>query len=426
MEFDDILQKKQQKLPLSKAEIAYFVHGSVMNKFSASQIIDMLKAIYDNKMTEQEILDLTVAMAKSGKTLNFGNRIVVDKHSSGGVSDTTTLIIVPIVAVLCEDKFDVVKISGGSLGHTGGTADKLRVLNGIQLEYDLQGIKALLKKNNACLITQSDIIAPADKLFYALRHKNGLVDSLPLIVSSILSKKIAMGANRLVLDIKSGNGALLTDAKKVNSMAKLMQKIMTNLNVSCIAAVTDMNQPLGDNIGCTLEFIEAMDVLNGKKGRLRDLSVFLATEMILLSAKGAVRKEVETKVKACLDNGSAFEKFVQIAISQNAGEKQIREYNKLLLAKFSAEINAEKNGFVHSIDTHVLGEIAASLGGGADKQAGIILKQHLGDKVKQGDKLMQILYNDKALFEKCENNLNNCFQIGKKPKMPRLIKKVYR
>lgn len=382
--------QKRNKEKLTKQEIEYVVNNFVNEKIDEEQMSRFLFAVMKNSLTTQETFYLTKAMQNSGQTFDLSKLgKTADKHSTGGVSDTTTLIVAPIVA--CT-KIKMIKSSGRSLGHTGGTADKLESFEGYRtgLPYDIA--MKLTNKNGACLITQTSEFAPADKKIYALRDKIGAVESLPLIASSIMSKKLASGNDIIVLDVKCGNGAFMKNLHDAQKLAKLMVKIGKADGKKMLAVISDMNQPLGYNIGNALEVIEAIDVLKGKKSLLGELSCFLAEKIIELGENVSAKK-AELMVNEIIKSGKALEKF-KTMISDSGGKTDLFDG---FVPNVTTEIVSEKDGYVWGYMTQQLGEFASDIeklqknnGVVNYRQTGIITYKKIGDEVKKGDKLFGI------------------------------------
>lgn len=421
MQIQDLIFKKNNKKELSREEIIFFVDSAVKGLINETNIIDMLKAIYENGMTSKETINLSTAMRDSGEKLHF-KETILDKHSTGGVSDSSSLILVPILASL---NYKVVKMSGKSLGHTGGTIDKLHTLDGIETEKNYNQIIELLQKTNACMIEQTQTLVPADKLFYTLRDKTGLVDSIPLIASSITSKKLASGANVVLFDVKCGDGAFFDDYKKSLKLANLIIKIMKKNGVKSKALITDMSQPLGRNIGCNLEMLEAISILKGEvEGRLKNLSIELATNLICMidHTKYKIAKQ---KVIEVLDQKIALKKFIEIMSEQNADEQKIINPTLIEIAKNTYKVRAKKAGFVHSISTKKIGQIVNEMSDKNDKSVGIKMNVEIGDFVHKNDELLIVYFNDQNQLAKVKKQLSNLIELtDKKVKKNKLILRV--
>ena len=326
MRMYDIIEKKKNKLPLTKEEIEFFVNGYVNNLIPDYQVSSLLMAIVLNGMDDLEVTNLTLSMANSGDRLNL-NFNAVDKHSTGGVGDKTTLIITPIVASLdCK----VAKMSGKGLGYTGGTIDKLESIPGFKVQLSDEEFINQINSINLSVISQTKNMAPADKKIYALRDVTATVESIPLIASSIMSKKIASGAKNLVLDIKVGSGAFMKNINDATKLGKTMVNIGKNASINTVAVLSNMNEPLGNNIGNNLEVLEAIEVLKGNGSKdLTDISIELASYMVSITKK-ITYEEAKTKVIEVLNNGQALNKFYELIKYQDG---DISKLNHNLIKK---------------------------------------------------------------------------------------------
>lgn len=390
----DIIEKKKNKLTLTKEEISFFVNGYVNNEIPDYQVSSLLMAIVLNGMNNEEVTELTLAMANSGQRLNFPF-LTVDKHSTGGVGDKTTLIIAPIVASLnCK----VAKMSGKGLGYTGGTIDKLESIPNFNTQLDEETFIHQVKEINLAIVSQTKNIAPADKKLYALRDVTATVESIPLIASSIMSKKIASGATNLVLDVKVGSGAFMKEISQARKLAKTMVEIGARTNINVIAVLSNMNQPLGKNIGNVLEIQEVIDTLSGKGPKdLKELAVTLASHMVSI-AQNIPYKEAIKKVITVLESGQALSKFYEMVKYQNGEIDQMT--NK---SKYQYKVLARKEGYITRMDTELIGKISCLLGAGRinkddpiDYSAGIIVNKKINDYVLKGE-LLATLYTNKKI-----------------------------
>lgn len=410
MNIDEIVSKKNNDIALTKDELTFVVTNSVNGALSESQIIDFLRAVYNHGMSERETIDFTLSMRDSGDVLHFDD-VILDKHSTGGVSDTTSIVIVPVLASL---GYHIIKMSGKSLGHTGGTIDKLHIFDGIRTEYSHEDISRLVRENGACMIEQSLDLAPADKIFYKLRDREGLVDCLPLIASSVASKKLASGANVILLDVKCGNGAFMTNLDDARTLATLMTKTIQNVGYKCSALITDMNQPLGQNVGCSLELREAIDVLRGKKGDLRTLCIRLATDLVRL-ASGMSEWRASHLVKHSLNTGMAYKKFISIMSNQGANISILDAYP---VAKHTHAVCSGESGWLSTVQTKDLGALVTAF---HDKTAGVVVNKRLGDKVNVGDVLCEIYYNTDEQLAYAQDKIKDIFVLSRhkihKPKL---------
>ena len=411
----DIIEKKKNKQSLTKEEIDFFINGYVNNKIPDYQVSSLLMAIVLNGMNEEEVTNLTIAMANSGYKINY-NFNTVDKHSTGGVGDKTTLIIAPIVASLnCK----VAKMSGKGLGFTGGTIDKLESIPDFKVQLTDEQFISQINNINLALISQTKNIAPADKKIYALRDVTATVDSIPLIASSIMSKKIASGASNLVLDVKVGSGAFMKDIESAKKLASTMVNIGKNSNINTLAILSNMNQPLGNNIGNILEVKEAIEVLNGNGPKdLKELSIELASYMVSLYKK-ITYEEAFKQVTEVLENKQALAKFYEFIKYQGGNIEKVK-----FTPKYEYKVYSKQEGYITKMNTEEIGKIASLLGAGRmtkddviDYEAGIVLNKKINDYVKVND-LLATLYTNKEIDltnnyletieitdEKIENNL---------------------
>ena len=395
MNIIDIINKKRLKQELTDEEIKYVVNGYLVDEIKDYQMSSLLMAILLNDMTNEEIYSLTKYMADSGNKLDLtslGNN-VVDKHSTGGVGDKTTLIITPIVAS-CGVK--VAKMSGKGLGHTGGTIDKLESIPGFNVNMKETDFINQVNTINAAITSQTENVALADKKIYALRDVTGTVESIPLIASSIMSKKIALGAKKLVLDVKVGSGALIKNKEDAKRLSKLMIDIGKNSGIEVICILTNMDVPLGNNIGNSLEVEEAIEILQGTKlGPLRELCIELSSHMVSLGL-AIPYKEAKEKVLINLENGNAYNKFLELIKTQNG---RIEELPK---ASNKYEIKSMTEGYITNIDAYKLGILSMSLGAGRknkedklDYSAGIVVHKETSDYITKGEVIMTLYTNKK-------------------------------
>ncbi len=423
----DIIKNKRDKKVLSKEEIDFFISGLINGEISDYQASSLLMAIYLNGLNEEETKFLTFAIRDSGERLDFSKikGVRADKHSTGGVGDKTSLIVAPIVSSL---GVKIAKMSGRGLGHTGGTVDKLESIDGYRVELSNDEFISQVNEIGIAIVGQSKNLAPADKILYALRDVTGTVESLPLVVSSIMGKKLAADDDVVVLDVKCGSGAICKNIKDAKILAEYMVKIGKAAGKKMLALITDMDKPLGNNIGNTLEVIEAIEVLKGKGPKdLTDISIILASNILYLSGGGSI-KECEERVKEVISNGKALEKFCELVKWQGGDEGLILNPGKFKRAKYSFEIKAETEGYIFSVDTEGYGTASLLLGAGRNSKedeidylAGIVLNKKTGDYVKKGD-LIATLYSSKNDFESAVNKFINSTLIkNEKPKNSPLI-----
>ena len=397
----DIIAKKRDKKELTKEEIEFFVKGYTEGSITDYQAAALVMAIYINGMNEREITDLTLFMAHSGDVLDLSSLgEVVDKHSTGGVGDKITLILMPIVASL---GIPVAKMSGRGLGFTGGTVDKLESIQGYNTNVPVDKFIENVKNIGISLIGQTLNLAPADKKLYALRDTISCTESIPLIASSIMSKKIASGANKIVIDVTCGSGAFMKNLESAKELARVMTKIgeLANKETKCI--ITDMNQPVGRAVGNTLEVIEAIDILKGKylPEDIKNIITELGANMLLLANKVNSIEEGKIKILENLNNGKAYEKFVQLVQNQGGDISYIENTDKFEKAKYIVPIVAEKTGTVSKLDALTIGKLSVYLGAGRmkkedniQKEVGFVLNKKVGDKVEKGEILGYIHSND--------------------------------
>jgi pyrimidine-nucleoside phosphorylase len=428
----ELIKKKREGNQLSADEIEYLIDNYSNGKTPDYQFAAFLMAAYLRGINKTETAHLTRSMLNSGKVINLreirGEKI--DKHSTGGVGDKTSLILAPIVASL---GINVPMISGRGLGHTGGTLDKLESIPGFRTSLSLSRYKSVIKKCGAVLIGQTKDIAPADKLIYALRDVTATVESIPLITGSIMSKKLAEGIDGLVLDVKTGSGAFMKEQKDALSLAKSLIDTAKAFNKKVIAFITDMNQPLGNYIGNWLEVYESVKVLKGEKeGDVLDLSLELAGAMIYLGNKASSIKEGAEMAKEQIKNGKAFDKFLQIVKLQGGDTRFLIKPELYPKAKYFKKIRLNKSGFVKAINNYQVGMASLELGAGRktkddiiDPAAGIIFNINIGDKIKKDYVIAHLHSGSLSKISKAEEILRKAIDVSKtKVRKPKLIKKI--
>ncbi len=415
----DIIEKKVKKLELTQNELEFAVMGYVNGEIPDYQMSALLMAIMLNGMSEKETVSLTEIMLASGDKLTFDFN-TVDKHSTGGVGDKTTLILVPLVAALGTK---VAKMSGRGLGHTGGTIDKLESIEGFKTSLTIDELKKQVEEIGACIAGQTGNLCPADKKIYALRDVTGTVSSIPLIASSIMSKKLASGASKIVIDLKVGEGALMTNIEDARILANLMVKIGRLSGKEVIVVLTNMNEPLGYAVGNALEVNEAIDTLKGHGPKdLEELVINLASLMISLDQNIPMEILIEN-VENALKDGSAFEKFKEIVNYQGG------DINNIKVAENVTLVKAEQDGYIRNIDALKIGELARRLGAGRVKKddeinprVGIVLEKKVSDEVKAGDVLARI-YAENVIIP--TQDVLECFEISnEKVDKPTLIYEI--
>ena len=417
----DIILKKRNGGILSKEEIAFFINGYVDGSIPDYQASALCMAIFFRGMTDDETAALTDCMAKSGDMIDlsrFGN-LTVDKHSTGGVGDKTTLIVAPIVASLGGK---VAKMSGRGLGHTGGTVDKLESIPGMRVTMEREEFLRQVEEIGIAVISQSGNLTPADKKLYALRDVTATVDSIPLITSSVMSKKIAAGSKSIVLDVKAGSGAFMKTPEDARILAGNMVAIGKACGRNMAALITDMSRPLGAAVGNTLEVVEAVQVLRGdSKGDLYDVCVALAVEMTGLFA-GVSRDEAEARVKDAIESGKAFQKMQEWVAAQGGDSAWLARAQFGDGAALAVPVIAPADGYLTNMDTEAIGSAAVILGAGRSKKedaiddsAGIIVCKKTGDAVKKGQTLATLYTNDAAALEPATKRYLGALTIGPEP-----------
>lgn len=401
MDFQDIIIKKRDKQKLTKEEISFFIQGVTDGSLPDYQISALLMAILLNGMDAEETAQMTMEMAHSGALFDLSSLpgFKVDKHSTGGVGDTTTLILAPLVASL---GVPVVKMSGRGLGFSGGTIDKLESIPGFQVGVTEEDALTYGKTSHLVLMSQTDNLTPADKKLYALRDVTGTVDSIPLIAASIMSKKIAAGADGIVLDVKCGSGAFMKTQKDAEALAHIMVEMGHHVGRKVTAIISGMDQPLGMYIGNSLEVMEAMEVLKGNvKGDLLEVSLLLGAHMLLLAGRVQTEAEGKALLQQQIDNGAGIAKFRELLIQQGGNPAIIEQPDLLPLSPCSLEVKAEKSGYLTHMDTAKIGRASQETGAGRafkeqplDFGAGIITKKRLGDYVEAGE-VLAVIYSAK-------------------------------
>jgi pyrimidine-nucleoside phosphorylase len=428
----ELIRKKRDGNTLTKEEINFLINNYTKNKIPDYQFSALLMAIFLKGMTTEETAALTESMLYSGRVINLSSikGTKVDKHSTGGVGDKTSLILAPIVAAA---GVNVPMISGRGLGHTGGTLDKLESIPGFRTNLSLSEYKKVIRNCGAVLIGQTKDIAPADKLIYSLRDVTATVESIPLITASIMSKKLAEGIDGLVLDVKTGSGAFMRETSDAIALANSLINTAKTFNKKVIGFITDMNQPLGNYIGNWLEVYESVKVLQGEiRGDLLELSVNLSGAMIYLGGKATTIEEGIEISQTLIDNGKAFEKFCEMVKAQNGKVNYIENPEKYQKSKVVEKIKSEKTGFVKAIDTFGLGMAALELGAGRMKKedkiepkAGIIFYPKIGDQLKRGDLIAEIHCESAKKIDLVSKNLFNVIEFSNTEILrPELIKKI--
>ena len=418
MDILDIIGKKRDKKELTKEEIEYFVKEYTAGNIADYQAAALVMAIYINGMSIEETTNLTLAMAYSGDVLDLssvGN--VVDKHSTGGIGDKVTLILMPIVASL---GVKVAKMSGRGLGFTGGTKDKLEAIPGYKTEIDIDEFINNVNKIGISLIGQTLNLAPADKKLYALRDTINCTANIPLISSSIMSKKIAAGANKVVLDVTCGSGAFMKNVKEAEELSKTMINIGKLAQKETVCIVTNMDQPLGKMVGNTLEVIEAIEALQGNMQEdVKNVVLELGAYILKLDGIGDNIKENKLKIEYAISNGSALQKFLELIANQGGDTSYIENTEKFEKAKYKIPVVSEKSGYIEKLDAEEVGKIAMHLGAGRirkedniDYAVGIELVKKVGDKVDENESVAYIHANDEEKGYRAVEQLREVYQIG--------------
>ncbi|MGI6251328.1 MAG: thymidine phosphorylase [Anaerolineaceae bacterium] len=418
----DLIIKKREKLSLTKEEINFLIKGYTEGLIPDYQMSAWAMAVVLNNMDDQEITDLTLAMAQSGDMLDLKDtvEISVDKHSTGGVGDKTTISIAPIVAA-CG--LPVGKMSGRGLGFSGGTIDKLESIPGIRVDLKTEEFKKQLKRHNIVLTGQSADLAPADGKLYALRDVTGTVQSIPLIASSVMSKKIAAGADAIVLDVKVGMGAFMRTLEEARSLAEVMVRVGKLSGRKVIAVLSPMDQPLGYSVGNALELKEAMELLHGVAVEdYRYHCLKMAAFMLILGGKVKTLEEGISLAEKVIADGSAFAKFREMVIAQYGDVTFIDDLSKLPQANFVETINAEEDGWVKFLDAREVGETSVDLGAGRaqkgdkiDPAVGILVRAKIGDRLKIGQTIFEVHANDPDKLKAARVRLKNALKLQKSP-----------
>lgn len=427
----DIIHKKRNGGELSEEEIRFFIEGYTDESIPDYQAAALCMAVYFRGMTPKETSILTLAMAESGDQIDLGGieGFTVDKHSTGGVGDKTSLIVVPIVAS-CGGK--VAKMSGRGLGHTGGTVDKLESIPGFRTELNPDEFIKQVNGIGLCIVGQTGELAPADKKLYALRDVTATVESIPLIASSIMSKKLAAGSKGIVLDVKTGSGAFMKTVEESENLAKEMVAICKSAGRSVTAVITNMDIPLGDSVGNSLEVIEAIKTLKGEgESDLTEVCLTLAAQMLSM-VTGEDEKTCYSMAKGAIDNGLAINKLREMISAQGGNANVVDDYSLFKQPKYTAEIFSECDGYIEHTDAEKIGIASVILGAGREKKgdpidpsAGIVLKKKTGDYVKKGEPLAVFYTDDEGKIEGAKQEFLNAFTFGNERTQPqKLIYKI--
>lgn len=419
MRIIDIIEKKRDHKELTKEEIEYFVTEYTKENIKDYQAAAFVMAIYLNGMTDQETTNLTLAMANSGEILDLStlNEIIVDKHSTGGVGDKVSLVLLPLVSSL---EVPVAKMSGRGLGFTGGTVDKLEAIPGYQTAVSMEQFVKNVEQIGISMISQTLNLAPADKKLYALRDAISCVESIPLIASSIMSKKIASGAQKIVLDVTVGKGAFMQNIEEARKLATTMIQIGKLANRETICVLTNMNEPLGHAIGNSLEVIEAVKFLQGDMPEdLKEVVLALGAYMVKLAGKGDNLEENKIKLLENIENKKAFQKFLQLVKNQGGDVSYLENLEKLPKAKWIEPVYSTKEGYIQEMDSKEIGKLAGMLGAGRNKKedsidpaVGIVLVKKVAQKVQKDEILAYIHANDEEKLQKAKEKLKEIVKIS--------------
>ena len=432
MNIVEIILKKKRGEALTREEIRFFARGAADGSLPDEQLAALLMAICLRGMTPQETADLTMEMMHSGEVVDLSGAggVCVDKHSTGGVGDTTTLVLTPLVAA-CGAK--VAKMSGRGLGHTGGTLDKLESIPGCTVSLSQAAFVEQVRRIGCAVIGQTGDLVPADKRLYALRDVTGTVDSVPLIASSILSKKLAAGAHAIVLDVKTGSGALMQTLKDSIELAQAMVRIGTLAGRPILAMVTGMDQPLGTHVGNALEVKEAIDILSGRaddrSADLREVSLLLGGQMLLAAGVAASRDEARRLLEQALQSGAGLDKLREMIAAQGGDACVCDDTGLLPRARYILPVPALRDGYVCSMDTTGIGYAAQGLGAGRarktdviDPAVGLVMAARIGDPVRAGEPIAHIHANDEARGREAVARMQQLVQLSDaQPQKPPLI-----
>jgi len=430
MRMIDIIEKKRDGKSLTREEIEFFVNGYTRGEVPDYQASSLAMAIFFQDMNDEERAALTMSMVNSGERIDLSdiNGIKVDKHSTGGVGDTTTLVLAPLVAAV---GVPVAKMSGRGLGHTGGTIDKLESVKGFNVEISEKDFIKLVNDNQIAVIGQSGNLTPADKKLYALRDVTGTVNSIPLIASSIMSKKIAAGADAIVLDVKTGSGAFMKTLDDAEALAHAMVRIGNNVGRNTMAIISDMSQPLGNAVGNALELKEAIATLKGNGPKdLTELVLTLGSQMVVLAEQAESLDEARQMLVDAIKTGKALNKFKTFLSNQGGDDSIVDSPEKLPSAKYQVEFKAKKDGYITEIIANEIGVASMMLGAGRqtkedviDLGVGIVLNKKVGEHVEKGENILTIHTNTKEIDD-ILYKLDNSITIESKGEAPTLIHKI--
>lgn len=432
MNMYDIILKKRENGRLTKEEIEFFIEGYTDGIIPDYQVSALLMTFFFNELDRDEIFHLTDAMKNSGDIIDLSDikGIKVDKHSTGGVGDKTTLIVAPLAAA-CG--VPIAKMSGRGLGFTGGTVDKMEAVPGMKTSLTEEEFKNQVNDINISVIGQTGHIAPADKKIYALRDVTATVDNLGLIASSVMSKKLAAGSDAIVLDVKCGNGAFMETEEDAAQLGRIMVEIGKKAGKKTIAVITDMNQPLGRGVGNSIEVMEAIETLRGEGPEdITELSIELAAQMIMAGEVETDHDKAREKVICTLESGDALKKFRQFIKAQGGDPHVTEDFSIFGMARFKEEIRADLDGYISDIKASVIGLASQRSGAGRatkdddiDLNAGIILNKKIGDKAEKNQLLATVFSNDRRKLKEAADLAGAAFSIKKNPPKPKdLIKQI--
>ncbi len=421
MRMYDIIEKKRDGNPLTEKEVNFFIQDYTKSLIPDYQVSALLMAIYLNGMNEEETFNMTKSMIDSGDIFYMSgiNGRVIDKHSTGGVGDTVTLILGPMIAA-CGIPF--AKMSGKGLGHTGGTIDKLQAIKGINLELNYEEFINNINNINISIVSQTGNIAPADKKIYGLRDVTATVDSIPLIASSIMSKKLAIKSDGIVFDVKLGSGAFMKNLDDAIQLSNELVRIGKAYGRDTTALITNMDEPLGYAVGNNLEVIEAIETLKGNGPEdLYELCMALGIEILLLSGKFKEREQARIQLEEVIENKKAYNKLIEMVELQGGDSLYIKDTQLLDKGKYSMEIKSKEEGYISSIDAEDIGKASLILGAGRedmsskiDLAAGILLNKKVNDKISINEKIFTLYTNDKPSLLKAKEKVEQSFIISKK------------
>lgn len=433
MRIVDLIEKKKQGQVLSREEIDFFINSLMDESAPDYQVAAWLMAVYFKGLTENETAYLTEAMIKSGEVIDFGDLTdsIVDKHSTGGVGDKVTITLIPLLAAA---GVPVAKLSGKGLGHTGGTIDKLESIPGFNTKLSIQELIAQVKKINVAIASQTQNLTPADGKLYALRDVTATVDSMPLIASSVVSKKIASGAKNIILDVKYGSGAFMKTPEDAVELSKLMVNIGKILNKSITAVITSMEEPLGRAVGNSLEIIESIEFLKGniKEGDVAELTYSFAAIALVQLGMYHDKNTARAYLKELVESGKALEKLKELIAAQGGNPEIVDNYDLFELPAYKVECEAKKSGYVHNIDAYKIAYACKILGAGRERKTdpidysvGVFLNKKSGQGVNAGDVLYTIYSNDPEKTKIAQRYCDEAFDIAKdKPIQQNMIYKI--